>query len=117
MFNLFNNYPNNRECFENKNTNSNSCEYKQTITKCSTENFETLQKARRDLVGEFQAIIEYDEHIHNTDDKLAKQTWENIKQEELTHAGELMALINYLDPMQKQFVEKGINEFFTRIKN
>ena len=80
-----------------------------------TGDFETLQKARQDLVGEIQAVIEYDEHIRNTSDKLAKETWQNIKTEELTHAGELMALINYLDPTQKQYVQKGINEFNERM--
>ena len=49
--------------------------------------FSTLQKARQDLIGEIQAVIEYDDHIHNTTDKLAKETLENIKSEELTHVG------------------------------
>ena len=78
--------------------------------------FDTLQKARRDLAGEIQAVIEYDEHIHNTNDRLAKETWRNIKSEELTHVGELLGLINYLDPSQKQFVQKGFAEFMERLK-
>ena len=76
--------------------------------------FETLQKARQDLVGEIQAIIEYDTHIRNTQDRLARKTWENIKGEELTHVGELLALIDYLDPTQRIFVENGIKEFSER---
>ena len=78
----------------------------------SIMSFDTLQKARQDLVGEIQAVIEYDAHIHSTNNPLARQTWEHIKNEELTHIGELLGLINYLDPSQKTFVEKGLAEFF-----
>ena len=73
--------------------------------------FETLQKARQDLVGEIQAIIEYDNHIYSSNDNIAIQTWTHIKNEELGHVGELLALINYLEPNQKQFVENGISHF------
>ena len=74
-------------------------------------NFDTLQKARQDLIGEIQAVIEYDAHIHSTNDKLARQVWESIKNEELAHIGELLGLLNYLDPDQKQFIQKGLVEF------
>ena len=77
----------------------------------SVMTFDTLQKARQDLIGEIQAVIEYDAHIHSTNDRMARQTWQHIKNEELVHVGELLALINYLDPEQKQFVQKGIAEF------
>lgn len=75
-------------------------------------NFDTLQKARQDLIGEIQAVIEYDAHIHSTSDRVARQTWQHIKNEELVHVGELLGLISYLDPDQKQFVQKGLNEFY-----
>ena len=78
----------------------------------SVMNFETLQKARQDLIGEIQAVIEYDAHVHSTSDNLARTTWQHIKNEELVHVGELIALINYLDPEQKQFVQKGFAEFY-----
>ena len=74
--------------------------------------FDTLQKARKDLIGEIQAVIEYDGHIHTSSDKAARQIWQSIKNEELVHVGELLALINYLEPNQKQYVEKGIAEFY-----
>ena len=73
--------------------------------------FETLQKARQDLIGEIQAVIEYDAHIHNTKDQTAIKTWESIKNEELIHIGELLGLINYLDENQRQYVLKGLAEF------
>ena len=78
----------------------------------SIMNFDTLQKARQDLIGEIQAVIEYDAHIHSTNDRLARQVWQSIKSEELVHIGELLALLNYLDPEQKQFVQKGLSEFY-----
>ena len=82
----------------------------------SVMNFDTLQKARADLMGEIQAVIEYDNHIHSTNDKLARQTWQHIKTEELVHVGELLALINYLDPEQMAYVQKGFTEFYEHQK-
>lgn len=80
------------------------------------KNFDTLQNARKDLVGEIDAIIQYDSHIHTTDDKIAKSTWENIRNEELVHVGELLGLITYLAPYQKELIEKGLAEFNERVK-
>ena len=82
----------------------------------STMNFDVLQKARQDFIGEIQAVIQYDEHLRSTNDKLAKETWESIKNEELVHIGELLGLLNYLDPAQKPFVQKGWMEFSQRMK-
>ncbi len=78
----------------------------------SVMNFDTLQKARQDLIGEIQAVIEYDTHIHSTNDRVARKVWHSIKNEELVHIGELLGLLNYLDPEQKQFVQKGFAEFY-----
>lgn len=82
---------------------------------CSAEAFETLQNARKDLIGELDAIVQYDNHLHATDNKIAKATWENIRDEELTHVGELLGLLFYLAPYQKAFVEKGLQEFNDRL--
>ena len=77
--------------------------------------FETLQNARRDLIGELDAIIQYDDHLHKTNIDLARATWENIRNEELVHVGELLGLLYYLAPYQKQFVEQGLQEFNERL--
>ena len=77
--------------------------------------FETLQNARRDLVGEIDAIIQYDDHLHKTNIEPARATWESIRNEELVHVGELLGLLYYLAPYQKQFVEQGLQEFNERI--
>ena len=79
-------------------------------------NFDTLQKARQDLIGEIQAVIEYDSHIHSTNNEIARKTWQHIKEEELMHIGELLALINYLEPSQVAFVKKGFDEFHEEFK-
>ena len=78
--------------------------------------FDTLQKARQDLIGESQAVIEYDTHIRSTNDKYARLTWQDIKNDELVHVGELLGLLNYLDPDQLEYVQKGFNEFYERQK-
>ena len=79
--------------------------------------FETLQKARRDLMGEIEAVIQYDEHAQNATDNISRQTWIHIKEDELTHIGELLGLINEIDPTQIKFVEKGLKEFEERRGN
>lgn len=79
------------------------------------KDFKTLQNARRDLIGELDAIIQYDDHLHSTDCELAQSTWENIRDEELTHVGELLGLLFYLAPYQKAFVERGLKEFNDRM--
>lgn len=81
------------------------------------ENFEALQKARKDLIGELDAIIQYDDHAHATNIELAKATWENIRDEELMHVGELLGLLFYLAPYQKQPVERGLQEFDDRMNH
>lgn len=100
----------------NCNNQNNMCNNQNKCGKeCSANDFETLQNARKDLVGEIDAIIQYDDHLHKTDNELAKATWENIRDEELTHVGELLGLLFYLAPYQKAFVEKGLNEFNDRL--
>lgn len=81
----------------------------------NANDFETLQNARKDLVGELEAIIQYDDHLHKTNNDIAKATWENIRDEEMVHVGELLGLLYYLAPYQKQYVERGMKEFNERL--
>lgn len=83
--------------------------------KASVGDFQTIQKVRKDLIGEIEAIIEYDDHIHSSSDVVAKRTWEHIKNEELHHVGELLALLNYLDSTQSAHVKKGFEEFESNV--
>ncbi|MCH5179602.1 MAG: hypothetical protein J1F32_00070 [Erysipelotrichales bacterium] len=79
-------------------------------------NFETLQNAKRDLIGELEAIIQYDDHIHSTNIDASKETWEFIRDGELIHVGELLGIFFYLSPYQRQLVEQGLQRFNNRIK-
>ncbi|MBQ7227767.1 MAG: hypothetical protein IJX05_05150 [Clostridia bacterium] len=121
MYNFYNSF-NNDENYGNNTTNNsmgsmnNSMNNPNYSVENNVANFDTLQKARKDLIGEIQAVIDYDAHLHSTTDKLAKETWANIMHEEMTHVGELLALISYLDQSQKQYVQNGINEFLDRMK-
>ena len=81
----------------------------------SVVDFDTLQNARRDLIGEIGAVIQYDDHLHKTNVELAKETWIHIRNEELVHVGELMGLLCYLAPYQKALIEKGLKEFEERM--
>ena len=74
-------------------------------------NFDVLQKARKDLIGEIEAIMEYDSHIHTSTNSQAIKTWEHIKKEELHHVGELLGLLKYLDASQVPEVLLGFQEF------
>ncbi|MGN1201276.1 MAG: ferritin-like domain-containing protein [Candidatus Caccovivens sp.] len=78
--------------------------------------FQTLQDARKDLIGEIEAVMQYDDHVQTSTNNAARQTWINIRDEELMHVGELLALLNYLNPEQKKFVEQGVNEFNERLR-
>jgi hypothetical protein len=100
MFNFFNSEKSNKASVQN-----------------SSDSFNTLQKARQDLIDEINAIIEYDNHIHSSTDKLARETWEDIKHEELVHVGELLGLIGYLDPTQQTYVQNGLSEFNDRLQS
>ena len=77
--------------------------------------FDALQKARKDLIGELDAVIQYDDHIHTSNVEAAKATWVDIRNEELVHVGELLGLILYLVPYQRKFVEDGLKEFDERV--
>lgn len=94
--------------FFNGNTNGNSGQN-------GVMDFETLQNARKDLIGELEAIIQYDDHLHKTNVDVAKSTWINIRNEEIVHVGELLGLLLYLAPYQKQYIEQGLKEFDERV--
>lgn len=106
MYNYFN--ENNQDDLNHNEIHSNN--------QYNNYDFSTLQKIRKNLIGEIQAIIDYDEHIHSTNDNVAKEMWTHIKEEELTHVGELLALLNHIDPSQRQYIQKGIKEFMEEIK-
>ncbi len=77
----------------------------------STEYSDNLQKVLLDLIGEVEAIAQYDNHIKSTNLAIAKNTWTHIRNEELHHVGELLELVNYLSPEFKRHIDSGRQEW------
>ena len=77
-----------------------------------TNQFTTVQNARLDVVGELEAIVQYETHLSQTNDEVAKKTISDIVKEEKLHVGQLFGLIFSLDPESKIQLEKGLAEFY-----
>ena len=76
--------------------------------------FLTVQNAREDIIGELDAIIQYENHLEQTSDLAAQQTIRDIVLEEKLHVGQLFGLLFSLDPESKTQFEKGLEEFNSR---
>jgi rubrerythrin len=59
-----------------------------------------LDMLREDLIGELQAINQYQEHVLDLENEEAVNTLEHIIEEEKEHVAELLRLIQNLDPAQ-----------------
>ena len=80
--------------------------------KCEVDdNKVTTALVQKDLIGEIDAVLQYNQHIAESKNRLANRTWEHIKNEELVHIGELLALRKTLSPSDFGFVEDGMQEF------
>lgn len=71
---------------------------------------ELVQALRVDIAGELEAIYLYDAHAHATDDPVAKKVLADIRDEEIEHCGELLALMRYLDPTVTDLMLEGEGE-------
>ena len=71
---------------------------------------ELVQALRVDIAGELEAIVAYDAHVMATDDQRAKAILYSIRDEERQHVGELIHLIEIMDPQEAQFLSKGKQE-------
>jgi rubrerythrin len=69
---------------------------------------EDLEMLREDLVGELQAINQYQEHIESLESEEAVTTLEHIIEDEKEHVAELVKLIQNLDPVQAEKFKKEI---------
>lgn len=76
-----------------------------------SNNFITAQNAREDIIGELEAIIQYENHLEQTSDMSAKNTMRDILKEEKLHVGQLFGLLFQLDPESKTQFENGLKEF------
>jgi rubrerythrin len=77
------------------------------MSQSSEENYEEqlavqddLGMLRDDLMGELQAINQYQEHILDLENEQAVNILEHIVEEEKEHVAELLRLIQNLDPDQ-----------------
>jgi len=66
-----------------------------------------LKMLRDDLIGELEAINQYEDHILELENEKAVNTLEHIIDEEKEHVAELLRLIQNLDPAQAEKL-KGI---------
>jgi len=71
---------------------------------------ELAQALRVDIAGELEAILVYDAHAMSTDDERVKTILYSIRDEERQHVGELIHLMEILDPQEAQFMSKGKQE-------
>lgn len=69
------------------------------------------QNTRLDIIGELDAIIQYETHINSSVDPVYRSSLQDIVNEEKVHIGQLFGLLFMLDPASKEFFEKGLNEF------
>jgi len=67
-----------------------------------------LEMLREDLIGELQAINQYQEHIEILEDGAAISVLEHIRDDEKEHVAELVKLIQRLDAVQAEKFKKEL---------
>ncbi len=68
-----------------------------------------LEMLREDLIGELQAINQYQDHIDTIGDEEAMEVLEHIRDDEKEHLAELTKLIQKLDATQaEKFKKEGL---------
>jgi len=65
-----------------------------------------LEMLREDLIGELEAINQYQAHIDSMDNEEARRVLEHIRDDEKEHLAELTKLIQKLDSIQAAKFEK-----------
>jgi rubrerythrin len=71
---------------------------------------ELINALRSDLMGEEEAIINYDSHARASTDERVRKVLEDIRDEERAHVGELQSLLNLLCDKEGDFLRKGEQE-------
>ncbi len=71
---------------------------------------ELARAIMQDIAAELDAVALYQSHVDATDDERAKKMLGHIRDDEKEHVGELMALLERLDPKQAQYLKKGKEE-------
>ena len=65
-----------------------------------------LNNLRQDLVGELEAINQYQEHIDEIDDEEIKKVLTHIMNDEKEHVAELTKIIRKIDAIQEEKFRK-----------
>ena len=74
-------------------------------------NYRLAENVRLDIIGELEAITQYERHIEESNNPIVNRTLTDIVNEEKLHVGQLFGLLFYLDPTSQTQFEKGLNEF------
>ena len=69
-------------------------------------NNKNLENLREDLIGELDAINEYQAHIDETDDEEIKKVLTHIMDDEKEHFAELTKIIRKMDAVQEEKFQK-----------
>ncbi len=65
-----------------------------------------LKNLREDLVGELEAINQYQEHIDEVDDEEIKKVLTHIMDDEKEHVAELTKVLRKIDQRQEEKFQK-----------
>ena len=65
-----------------------------------------LNNLRADLIGELEAINQYQEHLDQTEDEKLKELWHHIIADEKEHVAEIVKLLREMDPVQEEKFKK-----------
>lgn len=71
---------------------------------------ELVQAVRIEITGELEAQMLYEAHAAATDDEVARKVFLDIANEEKEHMGELLTLLQYLDPEEVDHLSEGVGE-------
>ena len=69
-------------------------------------NTKLLKMLREDLIGELEAINQYQDHIDLIDDEEAKHVWGHIINDEKEHVAELVKYLRKVDPKEEEKFQK-----------
>jgi rubrerythrin len=67
-----------------------------------------LEMIREDLIGELQAINQYQQHIESLENEEATTILEHIIEEEKEHVAELLKVLSVLDPLQAEKLSRQV---------
>ena len=63
---------------------------------------------REDLIGELQAINQYQQHIESLENEEVVTILEHIIEEEKEHVAELLKVLSVLDPIQAEKLSRQV---------